>query len=306
MKSMILGVLVLALSVIVVLSGARSNHSVTLASSDDAMGDDCSEHMQDYGRHYESVVREEESRSLPNQPLNINAEHNGGISISTWDRPDFSVKLCKQVSSESDAQGKRILAETRLEINGGTVSVSSPDQNEDYNLNALILVKAPRGAQVNMKVKNGGIALHRFTGTAEAKATNGGISFKQSNGKLTAHAQNGGISIQDCGGEVTADVQNGGLSIKLPQQWDGKGLEAHTQNGGLVIQIPRNFSSGLEVTASDHVSIICKGDACDQAQRTWDNGHRMLRLGNGEPQIRATTVNGGIVIEDRERSRETI
>jgi hypothetical protein len=96
------------------------------------------------------------------------------------------------------------------------------------------------------------------------------------------------------------------LSITLPRQWDGKGLEAHAQNGGLVIRVPRNFSSGLEVSASKHVSITCKGDACDQGQRTRDNDHRMFRLGSGAPQVHATTVNGGIVIEERERTKEAI
>lgn len=306
MKSFILASAVLILGLTLALCGAHTKRPVVYAN-DDVQSDDCSEHLQNYGMRYQSVVRGEETRSLPNQPLDIHAEHNGGISISTWDRPDFSVKLCKQVASDSDAEGKKLLDATTLSVSGGTVTVSTPHRDDDYNLNTLLLVKAPKGAQVSMKVENGGISVHRFTGTAEARATNGGISLKQSSGKLTLHAQNGGISIKDCGGDVSAEVENGGLSISLQQQWDGKGLDAHTENGGLVIRIPHNFNSGLEVTASNYVSIICKGDACDQGQRTWDNdGHRMFRLGSGAPQIRATTVNGGIVIEGRDRSGDSI
>jgi len=257
-----------------------------------------------YDRQYQSVVRDEESQSLPNRPLNLYAEQNGGIHISTWDRPDFSVKLCKQVASDSDDQGRKILAQIGLSINGDTVSVNAPDSYDDYSLGTLLLVKAPRDAQVSMKVQNGGISVRRFTGTAEARATNGGISLKESSGKLNVRAENGGISIKDCGGEVTAEVENGGLSLSLPEHWEGKGLDAHTENGGLVVNIPRNFSSGLEISGSEHVSIICRGDACENGQRTWDNGHRMFRLGGGSPQIRATTVNGGIVIQNSERSRD--
>lgn len=306
MKSLTLASALLILGVVFALNSAHGRRAVVVYASDDVQSDDCSEHLQSYGMRYHSVVRGEETRSLPNQPLDIHAEHNGGISITTWDRPDFSVKLCKQVASDSDAEGKKLLDATTLSVNGGTVTVRTPNREDDYNLNTLLLVKAPKGAQVSMKVENGGISVRRFTGTAEARATNGGISLKQSSGKLMLRAQNGGISIQDCGGDVSAEVENGGLSISLPQQWDGKGLDAHTENGGLVIRIPRNFTSGLEVTASNYVSIICKGDACGQGQRTWDNGHRMFRLGSGNPQIRATTVNGGIVIEDRERSGDSI
>jgi len=120
---------------------------------------------------------------------------------------------------------------------------------------------------------------------------------------LTAEAQNGGISIKDCGGEVSAEVQNGGLSISLSERWEGKGLEAHTHNGGLVVTVPRNFNGGLEVTASEHTSIICKDDVCNAGERTWDEGHRVFRMGGANPQVRASTVNGGIVIQERGHAR---
>jgi DUF4097 and DUF4098 domain-containing protein YvlB len=146
--------------------------------------------------------------------------------------------------------------------------------------------------------------LSRFSGTASAHAHNGGISIKNSSGKLTAVAQNGGINIKDSSGEINADVQNGGIVLALPERWEGKGLEAHTRNGGLVVAVPKNLQTGLEIVGSDHASIICKGDACSEAQRTWDgDGHRVLRLGGSTPQIRATTVNGGVVVEQREHLR---
>jgi DUF4097 and DUF4098 domain-containing protein YvlB len=298
MKSAILAFLVLTF-------GFSLGWASPLATAD-STSDDCSAHMQSFNHQYESVVRDEESRNVANQPLNIQSERNGGISISTWDKPEFMVTLCKQVASESDAEGRKILAATKLVIGSGTVSVDSPDHNGEYNLNTLLLIKAPRDAQVTMKTENGGILVRRFIGTADASAENGGISLNQSTGKLTVHAQNGGISIQDCNGDVTADVENGGLAITLPEQWQGKGLEAHTHNGGLMIRVPKPFNSGLEITSSEHVPIVCKADVCENAQRAWDNGHRMFRLGNGAMQIHATTVNGGVVIKDRDRSQETM
>lgn len=304
MKTAILGFLILTFGFS--MGWAPTPGSNSVSAPDDETTDECSQHFRSELRDYAVVVRGEESRSIPNQPLDLHAEHNGGISVTSWDKPEFQVKLCKQVASDSDSEAKRVLAATTLSVNGGTVTVNAPDQQSEYNLNTLLLVKAPRDAQVSMTVENGGISVRRFTGTASAKATNGGILLKQSGGKLTAHAENGGISILDCNGEVTADVENGGLSITLPEQWQGKGLDAHTANGGLVIKIPRSFNSGLEISGSEHVSIICKGDVCANAQRTWDNGHRMFRLGNGAPQIRATTINGGIVIKDRDGSGETM
>jgi DUF4097 and DUF4098 domain-containing protein YvlB len=183
------------------------------------------------------------------------------------------------------------------------VTVSSPQSSGNYSVGTVLLVKAPREAQVDVTVNNGGISFSGFSGTARAHAQNGGISLRRSTGTLIAEAQNGGISIKDCSGDVNADVQNGGLSISLPERWEGKGLEAHTRNGGLVIAIPKNLNTGVEIAGSEHTSIICKDDLCSDAQRTWDNGHKMLRFGGPNPQIHATTVNGGIVVQAREHSR---
>ena len=276
-------------------------HRATVTMNDDSASDDCREHLRVYNDDYRASVRDEEVKTISNQPLTITAEQNGGIQVTTWDKPEVSLKLCKQVAVDDESEGRKLLAETHLEINGSKISVHSPEENHHY-MGTLLLVKAPRNADLNLNVHNGGVSLTNFTGTAEAHAENGGISFRRSNGKLTAEAENGGISIKDCGGDVNAKVENGGLSIALPERWEGKGLEAHARNGGLVVSLPKTFAGGLEVVASDHTSIICKGNACDAGERTWDSGHKMFRMGGANPQVRATTENGGIVIQDRSQT----
>jgi DUF4097 and DUF4098 domain-containing protein YvlB len=294
----------LALPMFLVLAHAGERHNrggSAVTMNDDSASDDCRDHLRVGNDDYRASVRDEEVKTIPNQPLIITAEHNGGIQVTTWDKPEFSLKLCKQVAADNENQGRKLLAETHLEINGSKVSIHAPDE-DDYSLGTLLLVKAPRNADLNLNVHNGGVSLTNFTGTAEAHAENGGISFRRSNGKLTAEAENGGISIKDCGGDVNAKVENGGLSIALPERWEGKGLEAHARNGGLVVSLPKTFAGGLEVVASEHTSIICKGNACDAGERTWDSGHKLFRMGGPNPQVRATTENGGIVIQDRSQT----
>jgi DUF4097 and DUF4098 domain-containing protein YvlB len=295
----------LALPLCVVLARAgehRSWNGSTVTLNDDSTSDDCRDHLRVGDDDYRSSVRDEEVKTVPNQPLTIRAEHNGGIQVTTWDKPEISLKLCKQIAIDDESEGRKLLAETRLEINGSKISVHAPEGNH-HSLGTVLLVKAPKDANLNLSVNNGGVSLSGFTGTAEAHAKNGGISFRRSNGKLTAEAENGGISIKDCGGEVSAKVENGGLSIALPERWEGKGLEAHARNGGLVVSVPKNFSGGLEVVASEHTSIICKDDVCNSGERTWDSGRKLFRMGGANPQVRATTENGGIVIEERGHSR---
>lgn len=304
MRSLI--ALSLVLPVIALLANAAEtrSHNNGITMNDDSRSDDCAEHLRVYNDDYSANVRDEEVRTVPNQPLTITAEHNGGIQVTNWDKPEISLKLCKQASAEDEATARKLLGETKLEINGTNITVSSPERDSDSSLGTLLLVKAPKGATLDLTVRNGGISVHGFNGNVKAHARNGGISFKNSSGTLTAEAQNGGVSIKDCGGEVNANVQNGGLSISLPERWDGKGLEAHTHNGGLVVSVPKNLATGVEVASSQHTSIICKDDVCNDAQRTWDNdGRKMLRFGTGSAQVHATTINGGIVIKAREHSR---
>jgi hypothetical protein len=284
--------------------GKANWHSSTInmQMNDDSASDDCRDHLRMSDHDYRTTVRDEETKTIPNQPLKITAEHNGGIQVTTWDKPEIALKLCKQIAVDDESEGRRLLAETHLQINGSNITVQSPEEDH-HSLGTVLLVKAPRNADLNLNVHNGGVSLSSFSGIAEAHAENGGISFKRSTGKLTAVAQNGGISIKDCGGEVNAKVENGGLSITLPERWEGKGLEVHTRNGGLVVSVPRNFSGGLEVVASEYTSITCKDDVCGAGERTWDNGHKLFRMGGANPQVHATTENGGIVIQERGHTR---
>src|SRR5579859_3657747 len=291
--------LCLALPLCISLARAADHRSgSTVTMNDDSASDDCRDHLRVGNDDYRANVRDEEIKTIPNQPLTITAVHNGGIQVTTWDKPEVSLKLCKQIAVDDENEGRKLLADTRLEINGSKISIHTPEENH-HSLGTLLLVKAPRNADLNLNVHNGGVSLTNFTGTAEAHAENGGISFRRSTGKLTAQAQNGGISIKDCGGDVSAKVENGGLSLALADRWEGKGLEAHARNGGLVVSVPKTFNGGLEVVASEHTSIICKDNACDAGERTWDSGHKLFRMGGANPQVRATTENGGIVIKER-------
>jgi len=303
MKKLIVLLMVVPLSVWVSQASDRKDmYGSNVTMNDDTSSDDCADHLRINNDDFRSSVRGEESRNVPNQPLTITGEHNGGIHVTTWDQPEFSLKLCKQVGAADESQARNLLADIHLEIGSGQVTVRTPLHGEgDYSLGTVLLVKAPRNATLDLSVHNGGISLNRFSGTASAHAHNGGISIKNSSGKLTAVAQNGGINIKDSSGDINADVQNGGIVLALPERWEGKGLEAHTRNGGLVVAVPKNLQAGVEIVGSSHASIICKGDACSEAQRTWDNdGNRILRIGGSNPQIRATTVNGGVVVEQRE------
>jgi DUF4097 and DUF4098 domain-containing protein YvlB len=280
----------------------HASRAFNFVNSDDSASEDCTEHlhMTDQDR---AMLRGQELREVSNQPLTIVAARNGGILVTSWEQPEISLTLCKQVAAADEQSARRALDEIKLEISNGRIKVRTPGSEDDQlSVGTLLLVKAPKGADLDMKAFNGGIAINSFNGKANARTENGGVSLQASTGTLSVEAENGGVSIRDCGGKVTAHIQNGGLSVSLAERWDGTGLEAQTQNGGLVIAVPENLSTGVEVFGSEHTSIICKDDVCGAAQRTWDQDRNVLHFGSGAPQVHITTVNGGIVVKRREHS----
>src|SRR4051812_22427926 len=171
--------IILSLTLPLFMALARAGeHRSTVTMNDDSASDDCREHLRVGNDDYRANVRDEETKTIPNQPLTITAEHNGGIQVTTWDKPEVSLKLCKQIAADDENEGRRLLADTHLEINGSKISIHAPDENH-HSLGTLLLVKAPRNADLNLNVRNGGVSLTNFTGTAEAHAENGGISFKR-------------------------------------------------------------------------------------------------------------------------------
>ena len=144
MKKMIALCLALPLCAVLARAGEHPNwRSSTVTMNDDSASDDCRDHLRVGNDEYRASVRDEEIKTIPNQPLTITAEHNGGIQVTTWDKPEVSLKLCKQIAVDDENEGRRLLADTRLEINGSKISVHAPEEDH-HSLGTVLLVKAPQ------------------------------------------------------------------------------------------------------------------------------------------------------------------
>jgi len=260
----------------------------------------CEDHLRMSSDDLDVNLRAEETKTLPNQKLSVRGDHNGSIQLTSWERPEIELKLCKSVAADNDATAREALRQISLSIQKDQISVTGPERDDHLNWASLIMIQAPKGATFSLSAHNGGISIRSFTGEIEAETVNGGISLKNSDTKAHITARNGGISIQSCNGDVHAKVQNGGLSLKLADDWQGAGLEASTRNGGMMISVPKTFHSSLEIAASNHTQVLCRGDACNLGERTWDDAGKIFRMGSSPAKIRASTVNGAVVISDPE------
>lgn len=227
--------------------------------------------------------------------LEITASHNGGIQVASWDRDDYGVTICKAAGADSEAEAQKLLAGINLARNGGQLSVTGPDDNNQWV--AFFLVKAPRGAALNLHSSNGPVSLSGVNGTAKLDAHNGPIQLDSCTGTFTATAKNGPIDMYGESGSYDLKTQNGPISLKFSgKQWQGGEVTASAQNGPVQLTLPTGWQSAFLVEGS-HAPVSCRADVCTTAQTTSEEGLRRIAFGN-DPKIKASSHNGPISVHN--------
>jgi hypothetical protein len=247
------------------------------------------------------AARAEENVAVGNQQsLRIRTDTNGGIYVSGASDGAFSVKLCKAAAFAED------LAKVRANVSGNQVSLSGNDGNDDsdeHRVMGYYLVRAPRGATLDLMTTNGSISIRNVDGTVRAEAQNGPIGVKNSTGTIDARTQNGPIGLTGGSGRVTLRAQNGPIDVKLSgTTWDGT-LDAKSDNGPLSLKLPRGYRSGVVVESDGHGPMRCSGEACRNARRTWDDDdadNRRIELGSGAMVVHLATSNGPVSVKERD------
>jgi hypothetical protein len=243
----------------------------------------------------ERVAMREEILPAGNlRSLRGHAAVNGGILVTGWDRPDWSIKVCRASGPNfNDRDVRPYLRGDELGVDG-----------DDYDNQAVVyfLIRAPRNATLSLDARNGALGIQGISGTLKARTQNGPISLKQVAGTVDAEAQNGPISFAGDSGRIRLEAQNGPIDVKLlGNSWSGS-LDAATQNGPLTLKIPRDYRSGVLVQSDGHGPISCRAEACRQARRTWsddeDDESRRIELGSGAQNVRLSTTNGPVSVKE--------
>lgn len=220
----------------------------------------------------------------------------GGISVRGWDQDGYEIKVCKAAGAREREAAEALLGRISVSVHGGKIVVDGPAEQDWV---AYVLVRAPGSAPVDLEARNGGISLYDLTGRIRVRTQNGPVALHDCSGDIQVQAENGPIDFSGGGGRVALRAQNGPVSVALAERWDGEGLEVRTENGPLALKLPPKLSSGVRVEASNHSPMSCRGDACAQARKTWDNEHRLLEIGGSPAVVRISTVNGPVSVESK-------
>lgn len=241
----------------------------------------------------ERAARSQEIVNLGNvRSLTVTAPRNGGIHVTGSDSGRYEVTACKAAALDSS------LNDVRVRVSGNELTADGPD---DSRWVLYFLVRAPRGAELDLSAHNGPISLRSVNGTVAAHAVNGPISASASSGTMNLETTNGPISLDGGSGTAKLNATNGPISVSLRgDSWNGS-IDAHTQNGPMSLRIPSTFRSGVVVESDGHGPVSCRAEACRQAKRTWDDeDNRRIELGSGPTVVHLSTVNGPVSVRERE------
>lgn len=143
---------------------------------------------------------------------------------------------------------------------------------EDNDVVVDFTVRVPAGARLRAHTVNGGVEASDIGGDVDAKAVNGGIDIRAS-GTVEARTVNGPIQVAmgrlPSGGTLEFETVNGPISLELPANADAD-VKAETVNGDIDTDFPLTVQGRF--------------------------GPRRVQgtIGNGGPELRLKTVNGGI------------
>jgi hypothetical protein len=242
-----------------------------------------------------TIQSEERTVSKAEAPvLRVREVENGGVQVQGWDKDVYSVTACKAAVGGDPA---RLLAQIKLAVQGGEVSLSGPHgDREDWTV--YLLIRTPRSADIEVTTHNGPVSFYTVDGKITARATNGPISMKDCSGEANISAVNGPISFSGTSGKLRLHTQNGPISVSLGANWNGSELVADAVNGPLTLRVPSGFRSSFLVESNGHSPMSCHASICSDARKTWDDEHRRIEYGSGSPVIRLSTENGPISVAD--------
>ena len=209
--------------------------------------------------------------------LSVDGSENGGVSVTGWDRDSVHVSARIQTSAGTQAEAERLLREIRLETTGGTIRSAGLNGSMSRRSWAVSFdVYVPRHMDLDLRARNGGVRVQDVVG------------------RMTLETENGGIALLGAGGDVRAHAQNGGLNVRLTgTRWEGAGLSAETENGGVRMVVPERYSARLETgTVNGGMRTDFPITVSGSISR-----HLSLTLGSGGAPVRATTTNGGVILE---------
>ena len=293
MKTKLTLFLVLALLATAYAQDRRNrNRSTSMNTNGDRQVDSCGDIRITYDRR--PAITEETTMTLaPSQVSTLQARSsNSGIYISGWDSNDYSVTTCKAIP---DDVSRDTLALITTSHSNGAIAVNGPADREWM---ANLIIKVPRIANLNLSTANGPLQVRDLAGQIRLSAANGPVDLRNVGGSVEVTSSNGPIHVEGASGDQRVTATNGPVHVELSgSRWEGPGFDVSARNGPVTIAIPASYGSGVRIETPERSPVSCRASVCAQATRTVSTPS-VIRIGDGDPRVRLSAVNGPLSIQD--------
>lgn len=272
----LVGVLAIAVG-----SDAAAQRRLIVTSQDHSLvnAEDCENFQTRNTTSFPAQARAEQQWTLrleAGDVLKVQTANEGGVSVTGWDRPYGSLTVCKAAVALTNVQARNTLRDVNVTVINDDINATGPEHDQTRTWWVHMILRVPRGVNLDVTTANGGIAIRNMTGRILARATNGGISLGGCTGESYLTTENGGISLDKVSGSVAARSENGQIALKL-RDLVVPAIEAYAQSSG---------------------AIFCKVKGCEEGGiADWTPDRKRMRIGSANPVIRLTTTSADIMIE---------
>jgi DUF4097 and DUF4098 domain-containing protein YvlB len=255
---------------------------------------------------------------------------NGSISMIGWDRDTIDVSGTKYAPDDGALKEVHI----KVDVNGGSASISTESPGEWGNFGASYTIHLPRNTSVSRaKSTNGSITAEELNAGGTLATTNGHVNLRHTAGDYQIRSTNGSIEFENCSGRERAETTNGPvrgtlqagafdvhtvngtveLTVEKPapdqdlrasttngpvrlelNQFAGNAIHLQTTHGSVTLRLPHDTNARLEA----HTSLSRISTEFPIASEESDRHDLRGQLGKGGPVISVSTSTGAIRIED--------
>lgn len=234
-----------------------------------------------------------ETRSLPlpgGSMLKV-SNVNGNIAVQGWDKEEVSFSgefkpssKGEQVKVTLDRSAKALEIRCEYPKHMGGRAYRGPEVRLD--------LKVPRRILAKLEAVNGDITLVEVQGFASLRTVNGSIQARSLPEGLGAESVNGNLNLEGIQGRLEAQTVNGAIKAKGLEALNG-GLQVKTVNGS--VEVALTGLKGRLSATSMNGGITFKTQGATEVEIK--RNAVTARLGEGGPELRVKSLNGGITLD---------
>lgn len=218
--------------------------------------------------------------------LNVDAGHNGGVSVRGSASSGVQVSARLQAHAATEMRAREIADGVRIQSAAGRVHAEGGATTSGESWAVSYFVSVPRRADVDLTT------------------VNGPVSVSNVEGRIRAVSRNGPVALDGLAGDVHARTENGPIMVQLSgSRWEGACLDAETRNGPVSLLVPDDYSAELRTgTINGPFSIgfpVTIAGIPGRPGRIGRGSHFETRLGSGGAPVRVVTTNGPVTVNRR-------